>query len=351
MRVITQIPNNDLRQAQKVAQLAEKAGFDAVVTAENAHNPFLPLAVAALATDRVQLGTAVAMAFPRSPTITAHNAWDLQKASNGRFMLGIGSQVKTHNERRFGIPWTPPMPRMRDYIGALHAIWRTWEKETPLEFESNTYKLNLMTPNFSPRPTGLPRIPIALATVGPMMLRLAGEAADAVILHPFSTKKYLMEVSTARLNEGLAKGGRARENLEVIAGGYGFIATGRTPEAVEKARQYARYRISFYCSTRAYWDVLRLHDLEWLGERLNPFPRENRWSEMAAQIPEDKIDLFATVADYASLPAAIEARYGGYADSVMLQISADEDLEALGECVRAIQKIPSRFNSYRATWD
>ena len=184
----------------------------------------------------------------------------------------------------------------------------------PLEFESNTYKLNLMTPNFSPRPTGLPRIPIALATVGPMMLRLAGEAADAVILHPFSTKKYLMEVSTARLNEGLAKGGRARENLEVIAGGYGFIATGGTPEAVEKARQYARYRISFYCSTRAYWDVLRLHDLEWLGERLNPFPRENRWSEMAAQIPEDKIDLFATVADYASLPAAIEARYGGYAE-------------------------------------
>ena len=157
------------------------------------------------------------------------------------------------------------MPRMRDYIGALHAIWRTWEKRVPFEFESNTYKLNLMTPNFSPRPTGLPRIPIALATVGPMMLRLAGEAADAVILHPFSTKKYLMEVSTARLNEGLAKGGRARENLEVIAGGYGFIATGRTPEAVEKARQYARYRISFYCSTRAYWDVLRLHDPRMAG--------------------------------------------------------------------------------------
>ena len=179
MRVITQIPNNDLREAQRVAQLAEKAGFDAVVTAENAHSAFLPLAAAALATDRIQLATAVAMAFPRSPTITAHNAWDLHKASNGRFMLGIGSQVKTHNERRFGIPWTPPMPRMRDYIGALHAIWRTWEKEVPLTFESKTYNLDLMTPNFSPRPTGLPRIPVALATVGPMMLRLAGEAADA----------------------------------------------------------------------------------------------------------------------------------------------------------------------------
>jgi probable F420-dependent oxidoreductase len=351
VRVITQIPNNDLREAQRVAQLAEKAGFDAVVTAENAHSAFLPLAAAALATDRIQLATAVAMAFPRSPTITAHNAWDLQKASGGRFMLGIGSQVKTHNERRFGIPWTPPMPRMRDYIGALHAIWQTWEKEVPLNYESKTWKLDLMTPNFSPRPMELPRIPIALATVGPMMLRLAGEAADAVILHPFSTKKYLMEVSTARLTEGLAKGGRARENLEVIAGGYGFIATGRNAEAVAKARAYARYRISFYCSTRAYWDVLLLHDLEWLGEKLNPFPRENRWSEMAEQIPEDKIDLFATVADYGRLPAAIEARYGGYADSVMLQISADDEVDALGECVRAIQRIPSRFRSYRTAWN
>lgn len=351
MRVITQIPNNDLQQAQAVAQLAERAGFDAVVTAENAHNPFLPLAAAALVTNRIQLGTAVAIAFPRAPTVTAHVAWDIQKASNGRFLLGIGSQVKPHNERRYGLTWTPPMPRMRDYIGALHAIWRTWEKGVPLDYQSGTYKLNLMTPNFSPRPTGLPRVPIALATVGPAMLRLAGEACDAAILHPFSTKKYLMEVSTTRLTEGLEHGRRARENLEVIAGGYGFIATGGTAEAVEKARQYARYRISFYCSTRAYWDVLRLHDLEWLGEKLNPFPRENRWSEMAAQIPEDKIDLFATVADYATLPRAIEARYGGYADSIMLQISANEDIEALGECVRAIQNIPSPFKSYKTDWD
>jgi probable F420-dependent oxidoreductase len=351
VRVITQIPNNDLLQAQAVAQMAEKAGFDAVVTAENAHNPYLPLAAAALVTNRIQLGTAVAMAFPRAPTITAHLAWDLHKASNGRFMLGIGSQVKAHNERRYGLTWTPPMPRMRDYIGALHAIWRCWEKGEPLDYQSDTYTLNLMTPNFSPRPTGLPRVPIALATVGPAMLRLAGEAADAVILHPFSTKKYLIEVSNARLDEGRKKGNRTRENFEIIAGGYGFIGTGRNAETVEKARQYARYRISFYCSTRAYWDVLRLHDLEWLGEKLNPFPRENRWSEMAAQIPEDLIDTFATVADYKSLPGAIEARYGGYADTVMLQISADDDVDGLAECVKAIQKIPSPFKAYKTDWD
>jgi probable F420-dependent oxidoreductase len=156
MRVITQLPNDDLRHAQSVARSAEAAGFDGVVAAlENAHSPYLPLAVSALATERIQLGTAVAMAFPRSPTITAHQAWDIHKASGGRFYLGLGSQVKAHNERRYGIAWSPPAPRMRDYIGAVRAIWRCWEREEPLAFHSEHYTLTLMTPNFSPRPTGL----------------------------------------------------------------------------------------------------------------------------------------------------------------------------------------------------
>ncbi len=190
MRVITQIPNTDLRAAQQLAQIAERAGFDSVITAENAPGPFLPLAAAALVTERVQLGTAVAMAFPRSPTIMAHSAWDLHKASNGRFYLGLGAQVKAHNERRFGIPWTPPGPRMRDYIAAVRAVWHAWETETPLDFHSDTYNLTLMTPNFSPKPTGLAPIPISIAAVGPAMLKLGGEMADGVRLHPFSTRRY-----------------------------------------------------------------------------------------------------------------------------------------------------------------
>ena len=346
MRVITQIPNDDLRAAQKLAQIAEQAGFDSVITAENAHGPFLPLGAAALVTEKIQLGTAVAMAFPRSPTIMAHSAWDLHKASKGRFYLGIGAQVKAHNERRFGIPWTPPAPRMRDYIAAVRAVWHAWETNTPLDFHSDTYNLTLMTPNFSPKPTGLAEIPISIAAVGPAMLKLGGEVADGVRLHPFSTRRYLDEVSIPRISEGLTKAGRDRRNVEVIAGGYGFIGTGKDADTVAKARAYVRFRIAFYCSTRAYWDVLRLHDMEWLGEKVNPLPRENRWSEMAEQIPEDFIDLFATVAGYEALPEAVAKRYGGSADTVLLQIGLEEDVERLARCVAEIRRIPSPFADY-----
>lgn len=348
MRVITQIPNNDLKQAQAVAKLAERAGFDGVVALENAHNPYIPLAAAAMVTERIQLGTAVAMAFPRSPTITAHAAWDVQLASSGRFYLGLGAQVKAHNERRYGLTWTPPAPRMRDYIAAVRAVWRTWEKEVPLDFHSDTYNLTLMTPNFSPKPNGLPRIPISMATVGPAMLKVAGEVCDGVRLHPFSTRRYLQEVSNARIAEGLARGNRDRKHMEIVAGG--FIATGRDAAAVAKMKEYVRFRIAFYCSTRAYWDVLRLHDMEALGEKLNPYPRENRWDEMAALIPDDVIDLFAVVADYANLPRALEKRYGGLVDTISLQFAPDDDPDELGEMVRAIQRIPNPFQGYDNSW-
>lgn len=349
MRVSTQLPNHDLREAQKVAQLSEKAGLDTVVALENAHNPYIPLAAAALETDKIQLGTAVAMAFPRAPTITAHAAWDVHNASKGRFYLGLGAQVKTHNVRRYGLEWSPPAPRMRDYIRALRAIWKTWEKEQPLDFESETYKLNLMTPNFSPRPNGLGPIPISIATVGPAMLAVAGECCDGVRLHPFSTRKYLENVSIEGIKKGLERGGRDRKNIEVVAGG--FIATGRDEEHVAKMLDYVRFRIAFYCSTRAYWDVLRQHDMEYMGEKLNPYPRENRWDEMAALIPDEMIDLFAVVGTYDELPAKLAERYGGLADSIHLPIAEDDDPDQLRETVEKIQAIPSAFEGYRTSWD
>jgi probable F420-dependent oxidoreductase len=348
MRVITQLPNNDLEQSQAVARLAERAGFDGVVALENAHGPYLPLAAAALATQRIQLGTAVAMAFPRSPTITAHTAWDLQKASRGRFYLGLGAQVKAHNERRYGLAWTPPAPRMRDYIGAVRAIWRCWEKREPLDYRSPTYTLTLMTPNFSPQPMGLPRIPVSMAAVGPAMLRVAGEVGDGVRMHPFSTRRYLEEVSLVELGQGLTRAGRSRKNVEVVAGG--FIATGADDDAVARMREYVRFRVAFYCSTRAYWGVLRLHGMEELGEKLNPFPRQNRWDEMAAQIPDDAIGLFAVVGRYDKIAGQIADRYAGLADSVSLPISPTDDPDQLGEMARAIQRIPTKFEGYADTW-
>lgn len=348
MRVITQLPNTDLWKSQEVAQLAERAGFDSGVCLENAHNPFLPLATAAMVTSEIQLGTAVAMAFPRSPTITAHEAWDIHAASKGRFYLGLGAQVKAHNVRRYGLEWSPPAPRIRDYIGALRAIWKCWEKGDPLDYRSDTYNLNLMTPNFSPKPNGLPPIPISIATVGPAMLGVAGECCDGVRLHPFSTKKYLENVSLKNLEKGIARGNRDRKSVEVVAGG--FIATGRDEEAVAKAKEYVRFRIAFYCSTRAYWDVLREHDLLDMGEKLNPFPRENRWDEMAEQIPEELIDLFAIVANYDELPARLEERYGGLADTVSLQFQEDDDPDQLKELTDRIHAIPCKFEGYSTSW-
>ena len=346
MRVITQLPNEDLRRSQTAARAAEEAGFDGVVALENAHGPYLPLAVAALATDRIQLGTAVAMAFPRSPTITAHQGWDLQQASRGRFYLGLGSQVKAHNERRYGIPWTPPAPRMRDYIGAVRAIWHAWETETPLKYASEHYTLTLMTPNFSPRPTGLPPAPISMAAIGPAMLHVAGEVCDGVRLHPFCTRRYLEEVCVPEVEQGLARAGRTRKDIEVVGGG--FIATGPDAATVAKMLEYVRFRIAFYCSTRAYWHVLRLHGLEDLGEKLARYPREGRWNEMAAQIPEDVIGLFAVVGTYDTIVGEIEKRYGGCADTISFQAPLEGDLRPLREVVEGIQRIPGAFAGYRS---
>lgn len=351
MRVITQLPHHDLRKVQTFARQMEEAGLDGIVALENQHNPFLPLVAAALETKKIQLGTAVAMAFPRSPTITAMEAWDIHAASNGRFYLGLGSQVKTHNERRYGIPWTPPEPRMRDYIGATRALWRAWEKQEPLNYLSDTYKLTLMTPNFSPEPTGLPLAPIAIAAVGPAMLRLSGEKCDGVRLHPFSTQQYLREVSNAEINEGLRRGKRRRENFELVTGG--FIATGPDKESMLKMREYVRFRIAFYCSTKAYWDVLRMHGLEALGEKMLPYPRAGRWNEMAAMVPDELIDLFAVCGTYDDIAEKLEERYSGLGDTIYLPVQSDIAIptDKLARVVEKIQKIACPFQGYSDGWD
>ena len=348
MRVIYHLPNDDLRQAEAQARAAEAAGFDGVVALENAHGPIPALAVAALATKRIQLGTGVAIAFPRSPTVTAHAAWDLNKASDGRFYLGLGSQVKGHNERRYGIPWTAPAPRMRDYIGAVRAVWRAWEWEEALDYHSEHYTLTLTTPNFAPRPLGLPRIPVAMSAVGPGMLRVAGEVADGVRLHPFNTGRYIGEFCLPHIEEGLERGGRERRDIEVVAGG--FLATGRDEAEVEKMRDYVRFRIAFYCSTRTYWHVLRLHDMEELGHRLRPYPAAGRWDEMAALIPDEVLELFAIVGTHDRIADKIAERYGGLADALSLFIPTDTEPGPLAEIVQDVGRIPTPFEAYGPGW-
>ena len=283
MRVFTMMPMRHWRDAGPFAAAAEAAGFDAVMTAELAHDVFAPLAFAALATERIELTPSIAVAFPRSPTVMASQAWDLQANSNGRFVLGLGSQVRGHNERRFGIPWSPPAPRLRDYVRALRAIWRCWETGEKLDYRGEHYKLTLMTPDFSPGPTGLPMVPVTIAAVGEAMLRVAGEVCDGVRLHPLCSRRYLEEVGLPRLAEGMRRSGRRRANFDIFGGG--FVVTGPDEETVAAGIEQVRERVAFYGSTRSYLPILSLHGLDELGQKLHAMSLEGHWNEMGRRGP------------------------------------------------------------------
>jgi probable F420-dependent oxidoreductase len=346
MRVFTAIPMADWRQAGPAARAAEDAGFDAVMTVELGHDVFTPLALAALATQRVELTPSIAVAFPRSPTITASHAWDLQANSAGRFVLGLGSQVKGHNERRFGIEWTPPAPRLRDYIGALRALWRCWETGEKLDYHSKHYTLTLMTPAFSPAPTGLPMVPITIAAVGEAMLRVAGEAADGARLHPLCSRRYLEETCLPRIAEGMTRSGRTREHFDVHGGG--FVVTGPDTDAVARAAVRTRERIAFYASTRTYLPILALHGLEDLGLKLHNMSVRGNWQNMAAEITDDVLHVFAACAPYAGLTTAIADRFGGAADSIDLNFPPDAPPGLQRELLADIRRIPHRFTGFAA---
>jgi probable F420-dependent oxidoreductase len=348
MQVQTTIPHADWRAIADAARAAEAAGFDGVTTSEIANDLFIPLAFAALATERIQLATAIAVAFPRSPMVVANLGWDLQLNSRGRFCLGLGTQVKGHNERRFSVSWTSPVPRLREYVESLRAIWRCWEQRTPLLYEGEHYRFTLMTPEFSPPPSGLPPIPIAIAAVGPDMMRLAGRVCDGVRLHGFCTRRYLEEVALPQVHAGLARGGRSRESFEVWGGG--FVATGKDDAAVAKMMDWVRYRIGFYGSTRTYAGVLSLHGLDDLAAKLHRMSKEGKWSEMAAQVPDDVVREFAAVGTYDRIAGEIEKRFGGLSDAIALAFPDGTPAGLARDIVSDVQRIPTAFRGFPRSW-
>ncbi len=338
MQVIAPFPNDDLNAVPELASAIEASGFDGITVAENAHNPFLPLAIAAVNTNRIELITGVAIAFPRSPMMAAGMAWDLHAASNGRFVLGLGSQVKPHIERRFSTPWTAPAPRMREYIDSVRAIWNTWKTGERLAFEGDHYHFSLMTPNFAPPPNDLSVPAIKISAVGPAMLRLSGEACDGVALHGFCTRDYIVNQILPRIEEGMARTGRRREHFQISGGG--FVATGATDEEVSKAIEWVRTRVGFYGSTKAYWPVLVEHGLEELGEKLLHLSRNDGWDQMAGAVSDDVVRLFAAVGRHDELVAAITDRFGGLTDAVAVDADLPPDL------VAELKTIASPFASY-----
>lgn len=348
MRLETSIPHADWRAIADVARAAEDDGFDAIVTSEIANDLFTPLAFAALATQRIELGTAIAVCFPRSPMVTANIAWDLQLNSRGRFALGLGTQVKGHNERRFSVPWSKPVPRLREYVESLRAIWRCWEKKEPLRYEGEHYQFTLMTPEFSPPPSGQPPIPILIAAVGPDMMKLAGRVCDGVRLHGFCTRRYLEEVAIPNVDEGLARSGRARESFQVWGGG--FVATGADEEAVRKMMDWVRYRLAFYGSTRTYSGVLALHGWQDLADKLHRLSKEGRWDQMAREIPDDVVHTFAAVGTFGEIAAAIEKRFGGLSDAIALSFPEGTPKDVVRGVVQDVQRVPQRFRAFPKSW-
>lgn len=294
------------------AQRAEADGYDGVWSTETAHDPFLPLAIGAAVTEQLEFGTGVAVAFARNPMNLAVLGNDLQHLSKGRFMLGLGSQVKAHVTRRFSMPWSHPAPRMRELILAIRAIWGTWDSGEKLDFRGEFYSHTLMTPFFTPprHPYGHPKI--LLAGVGEVMTQVAGEVGDGLCVHSFSTERYLREVSLPALERGAARSGRTRADLTVSYPG--FVVTGATEAEMAAAATAVREQIAFYGSTPAYRPVLELHGWGDLQADLNTLSRRGDWATMGALIDEEILNAFAVVCPIDEMAARVKARFGDVID-------------------------------------
>lgn len=297
-----------LDHARASAAALEQRGYDGVMTAETSHDPFLPLLLAAQDTERVDLMTTIAVAFARSPMTLAQTAWDLQAGSQGRFVLGLGSQIKPHITRRFSMPWSHPAPRMREMILAIRAIWACWNEGTKLDFRGDFYTHTLMTPFFNPGPNPHGDARIFLAGVGELMTEVAGEVADGFICHGFTTRRYLDEVTVPALEKGRAKAGKPMDGFELS--GPMFVVTGRDEAEMAAAAKGVRGQIAFYGSTPAYRKVLDLHGWGDLQDELNRMSKEGRWGEMGELIDDDMLDAFAVVAPLDEVAAGLRGRWG-----------------------------------------
>lgn len=307
MKVDFYFPPSAPLRARPAAERAARLGYDGFFTAETSHDPFLPLVVAAEAAPALDLGTAIAVAFPRSPMVTAMTAWDLAEASGGRFILGLGTQVRAHITRRFSTEWDSPGPRLRDYVLALRAIWDAWADGESLRYEGEFYRFTLMTPFFDPGPTGHPHPPVAVAGVGPHLSRLAGEICDGFHVHPFHTVAYLDQVVLPNLAEGAEAKGRSPDECQRIVPV--FVVTGSDDSEMDRSRELVKQQISFYASTPSYAPVLEANGWDF-GPQLTAMSKRGQWGEMASVIPDEVVAEVAVVAPIDRLGSAIRRRYG-----------------------------------------
>ncbi len=312
MKLDVAMLSHDLRTVPEYARKVEALGFDCLWSAETQHDPFLPLAAAATVTNRMRLGTSIAVAFPRSPMILAHTAWDLAKASGGRFILGLGSQVKGHNERRFSVKWESPAPRMREVVQALRAIWDCWQNGTKLNFKGQFYRFDLMTPFFNPGPIEQPGVPVYIAGVNQHMCRVAGEVCEGLHVHPFNSPKYLREHVQPAVNEGLKAAGKRREDFTYATSS--FVIIGDTEPELAAQRLAVKQQIAFYASTRTYEPVLAAHGWQDIAPQLHRKSIEGDWKGMADLITDEMLDTYAVTGTHDTIATRLTERYAGLLD-------------------------------------
>jgi probable F420-dependent oxidoreductase len=306
------------------ARELEDIGYDGAFTFEGPHDPFLPVLLAAEHTERLELATAIAVAFARNPMTLAQTAYDLQLASEGRFILGLGSQIRPHIEKRFSMPWSKPAARMRELALAIRAIWASWHEGAALRFEGDFYRHTLMTPFFNPGPNPYGKPRLWLAGVGPAMTEVAGEVADGFLVHPFSTEQFLRDVTLPALERGFARSVRTRDGFEISFPL--MIVTGESEEEIAAAEEGVRRQLAFYGSTPAYRRVLDVHGWGDLQPELNRLSKEGRWEDMGALIGDDLVDVFTVRGKPEEIALKVLSRYGDLVDRISFNAPYRSDL-------------------------
>lgn len=328
-----------LTKVAEQAQDAEAMGYDFASTPETQHDSMLAATLAAASTKKLGIQTSVTIAFPRSPTVLAMEAWDIQHLSEGRFTLGLGSQVKGHNQHRFSVEWTVgAATRMKDYIRMMRAVWESFKTGQKPDYVGKTYHFTLMTPNFNPGPIAFPDPKVGLACVGDAMARVAGECADVVMPHGFMTDKYMRDVVLPNVAVGLKRSNRDWKDIEITGGGFTVFA--ETESEIEQGLERLRQPISFYGSTRSYHEVFEVHGLKDLGMQLHSLSLEGKWDEMQRVIPEDVLRVFAQTSTYDKLPDFIRD-HREYASRISIgaPTRTPEEKERAKHILAEVQKI------------
>jgi len=342
VKVYTTAPLEDPRQARTIYRELEEIGYDGAFSFEAKHDPFLTLAVAAEHTDAIKLGTAIAIAFARNPMNLANLGYDMQSISGGRFILGLGTQVRPHIEKRFSAIWSHPAKRLREIVLAVRAIWDCWEGSNELDFKGEFYTHTLMIPAFNPGPNPYGPPPIFTGGFGPLMTSVAGEVADGFISHPFNTRKSLLENALPALTRGLAASGRDRADLEIMCAT--LIVTADTEEQLAVSKLAARKQLAFYGSTPAYLPTLACHGWEDVHRELNALSKRGRWDEMTDLISDDILESIAVVGERHEIAAKLTARLDGIADSVSLTHNRCPDPGYWADIVAELKRHGSNSN-------